>query len=333
MPDLALQPAPVPGAAASATPRTAAVGHVGVALPETRVSSATIGARLGVDERWIVERTGVRERRVAAPSERLTDLAALAGERALARAGLPGAGVDLVLLAPTTPDEILPPAAPQVAAALGAHGAAAIDIGFACAGFVPALGLACGQIESGRARTALVIGADRLTRHLDPDDRGTAPLFGDGAGAVVVRAAGGGGVGPLVIRADGGQPDLVRIGHGEPMAMRGHETYVHAVRRLAELTRELLALGGIGAQDVDLFVYHQANSRILRALGERLDLPADRVVDVVGRHGNTSAASSASGIDAAEHDGRLRDGARVLIGAFGAGFVWGGALLTWGAGP
>jgi 3-oxoacyl-[acyl-carrier-protein] synthase-3 len=313
--------------------RGAAVRSVAKAVPATVVPNEPIARRLGIDDHWIVERTGVRERRVAEPGLSLCELAAEAGARSLERSGLAALDVDLILVATTSQDEVTPNAAPQVAARLGASRAAAIDVGAACTAFVAALDLACGQIESGRAANALVIGADVLTRFVDPDDRRTAPLFGDGAGAVVLHAADRARVRPAVIRADGVHRSLINAPRDGKLFMQGHETYVHAVARMSEVTLEVLRRAGLSPAEIDLFVYHQANSRIIRAVGEQLELPPERVVDVVGRYGNTSAASIPIALAEAEGDTRLRDGTRVLIAAFGAGFVWGGAILEWGNAP
>jgi 3-oxoacyl-[acyl-carrier-protein] synthase-3 len=316
----------------AARPRGAAIGSPAAALPPTAVGNAPIAARLGVDDRWIRERTGIVERRVAAPGDRLSDLAADAGARALARADLGAAELDLLLVATTTQDDVTPNAAPQVAARLGAAGAATIDVGAACTAFISAIALACGQIESGRARNALVIGADMLTRFVDPDDRRTAALFGDGAGAVVMGAAGDARVGPVILRADGAHADLIRAPREDPrLRMQGHDTFVHAVRRMSDVTLEAAGAAGLSLDEIDLFVYHQANARILRAVGERLELPPEKVVDCIARYGNTSAASIPIALAEAEAEGALRDGARVLLAAFGAGFTWGGTVVEWGA--
>jgi 3-oxoacyl-[acyl-carrier-protein] synthase III len=322
---------PIPARDAPGAIRGAAVGSVAAALPETVVTNVPIAERLGVDERWIVERTGVAERRVARPDERLSDLAATAGRRALERAGLDPADLDMVLVGTTSQDELMPNAAPLVAAALGAERAAAVDIGAACTAFIASLALAAAHIEARRADTVLVIGADLLTRFVDPDDKRTAALFGDGAGAVVMTPAGFGRVGPALLHGDGIAPDLFYASRSEGrIRMQGHETFKHAVARLSEVTVEALAAAGLGLADVDLFVYHQANRRILRAVSEQLGLPGERVVDCIDRYGNTSAASIPIALREAEVDGRLPHGARVLLAAFGAGFTWGGVALEWG---
>jgi len=323
--------APAAAHVVRAATRGASVGFAALAVPETIVSNAPIAARLGVEERWIVERTGILERHVARPEERLSDLATAAGRLTLERAGMDAAELDLLLVATTTQDELTPNAAPLVAAALGATRAGAIDVGAACTAFVAGLGLGAGQIEAGRADSVLLIGADVLTRYVDPDDKRTAALFGDGAGAVLMTAAEEGRTGPVVLHADGTMPDLIRAPYPEPtIRMRGHETFKHAVARIAEVTVEAMSAAGVEADEIDLFVYHQANRRITRAVGERLALPAERVVDCIDRYGNTSAASIPIALAEAEADGRLTPGARILVAGFGAGLTWGGTVLEWG---
>jgi 3-oxoacyl-[acyl-carrier-protein] synthase-3 len=309
--------------------RGAQVGAAASALPGTVVPNAPIAQRLGVDERWIETRTGIRQRHVLRDDERLSDLATEAGALALARAGMAGEDVDLLLVATTTQDEVTPNTAPLVAGALGAHRAAAIDVGAACTAFLSALHLATAQIESGRACNALVIGADCIARYLHPEDKRTAALFGDGAGAVMMNASDDAHVGPIALRGEAA-PAMIRIKRGETLEMQGHETFVCAVTRLSEITLEVLARAETSVEDVDLFVYHQANRRIIKAVGERLALPDERVVDCIANYGNTSAASIPIALAEAEADGRLKPGMTVLLGAFGAGFTWGGALLEWG---
>lgn len=307
----------------------AAIGH---ALPETIVGNGEIAERLSVDPDWIVTRTGVHERRHAGASESLAELAAAAGAAALAQAQLDPAEIDVVLVATLTPDRLLPNAAPVVANLLGARGAGAVDVGAACTGFLSGLALGAGLVDSGRAGTVLVIGADLMSRVIDPHDRRTAALFGDGAGAALLRPGGAGRIGPIVIRADGTGAELVTATHGERvLRMRGQDTFRAAVDRIAEATLEALDAAGLDLDEIDLFVYHQANTRIIGAVGERLGLPADRVVDCIGSYGNTSAASIPIALCEAERQGRLAAGRRVLVGAFGAGVTWGAGVVDWGA--
>ena len=201
----------------------------------------------------------------------------------------------------------------------------------ACTGWLAGLSIACGQIESGRARHALVVGADFLSRFLDLSDRDTAPLFADGAGAAVVSRAAdqGATVGPVLLRADPAGADLIRLERSGRIQMRGQETFRAAVGALADVTREALHAGGLGLRDIDLFVYHQANSRIIRAVGQRLGLPPERVVDYVERFANSSTATLPIALSVAEREGRLGPGSRVLLAAFGGGFTWGAAVIRW----
>jgi 3-oxoacyl-[acyl-carrier-protein] synthase-3 len=329
MPESALRPSP--STLPPAGRHGAAIAGLGVAVPEAVVSNTPIATRLGIDEDWIVQRTGVRERRVAASGERLWELAALAGRRALADSATAAGELDLVLVATFSNDELTPPASARVAAALGAGRAAAIDVNAACSGFVSALALAAGQIESGRAERALVLGADVMTRIVDPSDRATAALFGDGAGAVVLHGSGSSRIGPVVLGADGAAGDLVQGWREEGiLRMQGQDTFRHAVARLCEVSLAAAKEAGTRLEDLDLFVYHQANARILRAVRQRLALPAERVIDCIDRYGNTSAASIPLALDVARVEGRLRDGDRVLLAAFGAGLTWGATVVEWG---
>jgi 3-oxoacyl-[acyl-carrier-protein] synthase-3 len=309
---------------------------VGMAVPDRRVSNAELAVQLGVDEQWIAKRTGTRERPWSDPAERMTDYAAAAGRAALARAGLEAGELDLVVVATSSADEITPNTAPLVAGLLGAERAGAFDVGAACTGWLSGLAMACGQIESRRARHALVIGADFLARFVDPADRDTAVLFADGAGAVVVtdgddRAGIGrhGAVGPVVLRADAAGADLIRLERGGRITMQGPATFRAAVAALSTVTQEALRAAEVGLQEIDLFVYHQANSRIIRAVGQRLGLPEERVVDYVGRFGNSSTATLPMSLATAQAEGRLRPGDRVLLAAFGGGFTWGATVVTW----
>lgn len=312
----------------------AALGAVAVALPPAVRTNEAIAARLGVDEEWIVARTGVRERRVAGPEVGVVELAAEAGARSLAAAGLEPAEVDLVLVATMSHEELTPAAAPLVAARIGATAAGALDLDAACSGFVSAIALAAGQVESGRARTVLVIGADVLSRLTDPDDRSTAALFGDGAGAVVVgRGQAPGRVGPVVLGSDGDRSQLVTASRSEALIrMNGHDTFRQAVAHLSQATVDAAGAAGTQLGDIDLFVYHQANARILRAVGEQLGLDPLRVVDCIERYGNTSAATIPIALAEARDRGMLRAGSRVLMAAFGGGLTWAATVAEWGLG-
>jgi len=322
--------ATAPSALAPARP---AILSVAGEVPSTSVTTAELAERLGVSEDWIISRTGIRARPVAADDERLSEFAARAGSAALNRAGVDPADVDLVLVATLTQDELMPNAAPIVAHAVGADRAGAIDLGAACTGFLSGLSLGAAQIETGRAERVLLIGADFTTRIVDWEDKRTAPLFGDGVGAVVLGPAAGelGSIGPIVLGADGSGAPAIHIDHAErKLRMDGPEVYRHAVARMGEATIAAVAGAGLTLEDIDLFVYHQANGRILRALAEKLQLQSDRVVDVIENLGNSSAATLPLGLAAAEREGRLRPGARVLLSAFGAGFTWGAGVIEWG---
>ncbi|MGH2856594.1 MAG: 3-oxoacyl-ACP synthase III family protein [Solirubrobacteraceae bacterium] len=310
----------------------AAVASVAVSVPATVVSSAEVGARLGVDQDWIERRTGIRSRRIAAADERLDTHATACARQALARAGVEPAEVDLVLVATTTSDELMPGTAPLVAHALGATAAGAFDIGAACTGFLSALAVGAGQIESGRARCALVIGADFMSRVTDPLDRGTAAVFADGAGAVVLKSTRGSGrVGPVVLGADGAGAGHIRVERADQtIRMRGHETFREAVARLTLCTHQAVRAAGISLDEISLFVYHQANGRILSAVGERLGIDGARVADCIGQYGNTGAATLPLALAFGEREGMLAAGDRVLLGAFGAGFTWGATVIEWG---
>ena len=256
--------------------------------------------------------------------ESLVDLSARAGSRALALAETDPAEVDLVLVATFTPDELQPHAAPQVAMRVGAIGAGAVDVGAACTGFLSALSLAAAQVDVGRARAALVVGADVISRVTDYSDLRTAGLFGDGAGAAVVTPGGPGAVGEILLRSDAGGADLIRASNDERLIrMDGRATFRAAVAAMSDVSREVVSDAGVALDEIDLFVYHQANSRIITAVGARLELPADRVIDCIAEYGNTSAASIPIALSEAAADGTLRPGAKVLLCAFGAGLTWG----------
>ncbi len=309
----------------------ASVCGLGAALPERIVGNDEATSTLPVDAAWVERRTGIQQRRWAAPGDHLHDLAAAAGRRALDDAGVAAIDLDLILVGTVTADEVTPACAPLVAAALGAGRAGAMDVGAACTGFVSALGLGAAMIEAGRVARVLVIGAEILSRHLDPGDRQTTPIFGDGAGAVVLEAAAGAHIGPVIFGADGALGHLITAPRDTGfIQMDGHEVFVEAVRRMSEASRQACAAADVGLADIDLFVFHQANERILSSLTERLELPPERVVSAIARTGNTSAASIPLALDFAREAGRLPQGARVLLCAFGAGVTWAATVVTWG---
>jgi len=312
---------------------SAGIVGLGSALPDRVVPNAEVTVSIGVDEDWIVRRTGIRERRYAAPGARLSELAAAAGRAALDDAGMAGAEIDLVLVASCSQDSVMPNAAPQVAHALGAERAGAFDIGSACTGFLAALAAARGMLVSGAARNALVVGAEIMSRHVDPRDRNTAALFGDGAGAIVATAGAPGELGPVVLGSDGSRAELIVADREtQLLAMDGHETFKQAVKRLAEASTAACEAADVALGDLDLYVYHQANTRILATLADRLQLDPAKVVECIATVGNTSAASVPLTLEQARTEGRLSAGMRVLLAAAGSGFTWGASVIEWGIG-
>jgi 3-oxoacyl-[acyl-carrier-protein] synthase III len=330
-----------------ATGHAAVLAGLGVTAPPRVVSNAELAQGLDTSDEWIRTRTGIVQRHVADPGTATADLAVEAGARALKSAG--GGGADVVIVATTTPDRPIPSTAPEVAARLDLGDVAAFDVNGVCAGFVYALATAAGLLASGVAERVLVIGAEVMSRVIDPADRATAVLFGDGAGAVVLRAGvpgEPGAVGPFDLGSDGSLADLLAVpagGSRRPtdqtalaaganyLQMDGKEVYRQAVRRMVASSRAVLARAGLDVADVDRLVGHQANARILEAVGDRLGVAADRRVVNVDRFGNTSAASIPLALaDAAGGGGvDLRPGHRVLLTSFGAGFTWGSTLLVW----
>ena len=265
--------------------RTVGVAGLGMALPPHVVDNAEVSAGLGIDDAWIVRRMGIHARRRAAPETTLADLATEAGQAALQDSGRTADDIDLLLVA--TLDELATPnAAPIVAHALGAERAGTFDVGCACTGWVAAVGTACAWIEAGRAETALVIGAELMSRHTDPADKRTAPLFGDAAGAAVFSAGAAGTIGPVILGADGSCAEMITTDRTSGfILMDGHETFKQAVSRLAQASRDACAAAGVELSEIDLLIYHQANARITTALGERLELDPARVVDCIGQLG------------------------------------------------
>jgi 3-oxoacyl-[acyl-carrier-protein] synthase-3 len=309
----------------------AGIVGLGCSLPQRIVANAEISPAIGVEADWIERRTGIRERRYAEPGAQLAELAAAAGRSALADAGVRGSQVDLVLVASCSQDSVMPNAAPQVAHALGATGASAFDVGSACTGVLAALAAARGMLVSGAATNALVIGAEIMSRHVDPNDRNTAALFGDGAGAIVATAGAPGDIGPVILGSDGSRAALVVADREtQLLAMDGHETFKQAVRRLAEASTAACDAAAVALGELDLYVYHQANTRILANLAERLELDPGKVVDAIATVGNTSAASVPLALEQARADGRLSSGMRVLLAAVGSGFTWGASVVEWG---
>jgi 3-oxoacyl-[acyl-carrier-protein] synthase-3 len=316
-----------------APPRTATIMGLGHYLPSEIIPNADIAARIDVDDHWIVKRTGIHSRRRAAANEGTTDLAVFAARRALQDAGTDPIDLDYVIVATMSADEITPNCAPRVAHAIGAERAAAYDVGAACTGFLAGLSQAAALIEVGRAERILLIGAEKLTRITDFDDKKTGMLFGDGAGAVVLGPSDSeAGIGPIDLTADGGLGDTIVATPTDPyIRMDGISTFKIAVKRLAESTIYAVAAADIELDDIDLFVYHQANSRIIKAVGERLELDPAKVADYLAQLANTSAASIPLTLALSRDDGRLRPGHKVLVAAIGAGFTWGAGVMEWTA--
>jgi 3-oxoacyl-[acyl-carrier-protein] synthase III len=314
-----------------APPRTATIHGLGHYLPAEIVPNGFFEERLGVDDHWIAKRTGIHARRRAAANEGTNDMAIFAARRALQDAGTNPADLDFVILATMSPDEITPNGAPRIAHALGADRAGAFDIGAACTGFLAGLTQAAAMIEVGRAERVLLIGAEKLTRITDFGDKKTGMLFGDGAGAVVLGPSDtDAGVGPIDLTADGGLGDTILATLEDPfIRMDGISTFKTAVKRLSESTIFAVSAAGIELEDIDLFVYHQANSRIIKAVGERLELDPAKVADYIAQLGNTSAASIPLTLSLSREDGRLRPGHKVLLAAIGAGFTWGAGVMEW----
>lgn len=317
-----------------------AIAGTGSYLPERVVTNADLAARVDTSEDWIVERTGIQQRHIAADGELTSDLAFKAAERALAAAGIDGKAVDLIVVATATPDQTFPATAVKVQARLGCTGGPAFDIQAVCSGFVYALTVADNFIKAGQAKTALVIGAETFSRILDWEDRTTCVLFGDGAGAVVLTAVEGEGTntdrGILTthLHADGRQHDLLYVDGGPSstqttgfLRMQGRDVFRHAVVNLAAVVEEALQSSGLAADDIDWLVPHQANKRILDGTARKLGISGDKVIVTVDRHANTSAASIPLALDEGVRDGRIKPGQLVLLEAMGGGFTWGSALL------
>jgi 3-oxoacyl-[acyl-carrier-protein] synthase-3 len=315
--------------------RRSVITGTGSALPPTPVTNADLEGRLDTSDAWIVERTGIRERRIAAPHVKTSDLAVEAAGKAMAAAGVGPADIDLVIVATATPDDTFPATATRVQARLGIGQGAAFDVAAVCSGFVYAITVADALLRTGAHARALVIGAELFSRILDWEDRTTAVLFGDGAGAIVLEAQEGErGVLAARLHADGRHGDLLYVDGGPgstgtvgKLRMKGREVFRHAVGNLASVTGEVLADAGLTAQDLDWIVPHQANARILEATAKKLGLPMERVVMTVGSHANTSAASVPLALDTAVRDGRIKPGQLCLLEAMGGGFTWGAVLV------
>lgn len=311
----------------------------GSALPVQRVSNADLEERLDTSDAWIVERTGIRFRHIAAPHETTSTLAADACRAALEAAGIAAQDIDLIVLATATPDQTFPATATKVQAMLGIDDCVAFDVAAVCSGFLYAVQVADSMLRTGVHSRALVIGAETFSRILDWEDRTTAVLFGDGAGAIVLEgqdsdADTGRGILATKLHADGRHNELLYVDGGPSttgtvgkLRMKGREVFRHAVTNLAAVMEESLAIAGLAAGDVDWVVPHQANARILDATSRKLGLPPEKVVVTVDRHANTSAASVPLALDTAVRDGRIRPNQIVVLEAMGGGFTWGAAVV------
>jgi 3-oxoacyl-[acyl-carrier-protein] synthase III len=325
----------------------AEMASIGVAVPPGVLTNADLTKMLDTSDEWIVERTGIRERHIARPDQSVAMLSCEASMKALQDAGITPRDLDSIVLATASPDRLLPSTACDLQALLGADRAAAFDISAACPGFVFATGVAEGLIASGQSETVLVVGAEKLSTITDFQDRSTAILFGDGAGAVVVRRTDGsdgrgilstylrsdGKLAPLLYRPGGGSADPISekvvCERSHYMKMAGREVFKAAVLAMAEACDEAMRRAGVTADEIDLLIPHQANIRIIEATAKHAGMPMDKVMVNVDRYGNTSSASIPLALEQAITDGRVRRGSLLLLVAFGAGFTWGSAVIRW----
>jgi len=320
----------------------ARIAGTGSYLPDKVLSNDDLAKTIDTSDEWIRTRTGIRERRVAADGQTTSDLAFEAGRRALEAAGVTASEVQLLIVGTTTPDLIFPSTACLVQHKLGANGCMAFDVNAACSGFMYALAIADQFIRAGNVRTALVIGAETLTRMLDWTDRGTCVLFGDGAGAVVLKADDETGIISTYMHADGAHKELLwnpvgvsagfrpeQHNAGVRVLMSGNEVFKVAVKTLDAVVEEALAANDLPRSAIDWLIPHQANLRIIQATAKRLEMPMERVIVTVDRHGNTSSGSVPLALDEAVRSGKVQRGQLLLLEAFGGGFTWGSALLRY----
>jgi len=325
----------------------AEMASIGVAVPPGILTNADLTRTLDTSDQWIVERTGIRERHIATPDQSVAMLSCEASEKALERAGLTAKDLDAIVMATATPDRLLPSTACDLQALLGADNAAAFDISAACPGFIFATAIAESFIASGQSETVLVIGAEKLSTITDFQDRSTAILFGDGAGAAIVRRKTGkngrgilstflksdGKLAPLLYRPGGGAADPISekvvCERSQYMKMAGREVFKAAVLAMAEACDEALQRAGVSAEEIDLLIPHQANVRIIEATAKHAGMPMDKVMVNVDRYGNTSSASIPLALDQAITEGRVNPGSLLLLVAFGAGFTWGSTVIRW----
>ena len=319
----------------------ARIAGTGGYLPQKVLTNAELEKMVDTTDAWIVERTGIRERHIAADGETTGNMAEHAARRAIQAAGVTPQDIDLIVLATTTPDRVFPSTACLLQDRLGIHGCPAFDVQAVCTGFIYALAIADKFIHTGSARCALIVGSETLSRIIDWTDRATCVLFGDGAGAVVLTAADAPGIVSTHLHADGRYKDLLTVPAGisqgydkvtkgqAHLNMEGGEVFKVAVNTLGKIVDETLAANRMQKTDIKWLVPHQANIRIIAATARKLDLPMERVVLTVERHGNTSAASIPLAFDEAVRDGRIKRGETVLMEAFGGGFTWGSVLLKY----
>ena len=320
----------------------ARIAGTGSYLPEKILTNADLAVLVDTSDEWIRTRTGISQRHVAADGETTTDLAEHAAKRALAAAGVDPGEVDLICVGTTTPDLVFPNVGTLLQARLGIHGCPAFSLEAACTGFVYALSVAEKFVRVGESKCALVVGAETLTRITDWSDRGTCVLFGDGAGAVVLKPSEEAGIISTRLHSDGSYKDLllypdgvsrgfhlIRAGGNIGVQMKGNEVYKVAVNTLGALVTETLSANNISKEQLDWLIPHQANMRIIEAIAKRLELPMEKVIVTIGTHGNTSAASVPLALDTAVRDGRVKRGQLLLLEAFGGGFTWGSALVRY----
>ncbi len=321
----------------------ASIAGTGSYLPAQVLTNHDLAQQVDTSDEWIRTRTGIVQRHIAAEGETTCDLAEQAACRALQAAGRSAADIDLILVATTTADQIFPSTACLLQQRLGSYGCAAFDLQAACSGFIYALSVADKFIRSGSHQSVLVVGADTFSRVIDWQDRATCVLFGDGAGAVILQASSEPGVRDVRLHADGRYAELLQVPGGISQGihlpdyagpvgttqMKGNEVFKLAVTTLQAMVGDILAANGLQQSDIDWFVPHQANIRIIQAIAKRLQLPMAQVVTTIAQHGNTSAASIPLALDTAVRDGRIQRGQNLLFEAFGGGFAWGSALLTY----
>ena len=316
----------------------ARIAGTGSYLPERVVTNTELQQWVDTTHEWVVERTGIHARHLAAPDETTCDMAEQAARAALAAAQCEASDIDLIVLGTTTPDRIYPSTACLLQNRLGSFKAAAFDVQAVCSGFVYALSIADNFIRAGSAKRVLVIGADTFSRTLDWQDRGTCVLFGDGAGAVVLEASDTPGIYGSHLHADGRHQDMLTVAgtvnQGKIVGdgftrMQGGEVFKFAVNALSEAAEQILTAYQFSVADIDWFIPHQANIRIIQKTAKKLKLPLDKVIITVAEHGNTSAASIPLALDVAVRDGRIQRGQRLLLEGIGGGFTWGAVLLIY----